>query len=624
MHPATPALRASQAERTDLPHGAHPANHARPTGSVDPDPRDHLQLGEVFLRVMSAATAPMYISDEQGRIVVVNEAMCAFVGRQADDLCAGSAAALAHPDDVPALGALVARVERGEIDEFRSNRRYIHGDGRVLYAHIVSVGLRHPDGRLRFFVTTINDMTGLVSSNRELATERELGRVRARYEALVSSLPVGMLAEAADGTVREWNPAAVALLGIPEGCVAGREPAPPGWWLIREDGTRLPVEDRPNRLAVRVGAAIRDAMVGVHLPSGEVRWMLANAVPSRDEFGSIDGVVTSFADVTALRRAEREARATGDAFRVVAENASEVVFRSGADGRIQWISPSVMDVLGYSSSDLLGRRLADLMGAGEREAFLRSIRDTGAGRPSYYEGLVSRADGGRIWIGVTVRPQFDESGAVIGRVGSCRDVTTARNAQDQLAFLATHDELTRALNRRAILQRLEAALRGAAHADAAGAAAPGTADAADAWGAPAQARVPVLFLDMRDLKGLNDRFGHLAGDAVIATVAQRARLVVGTRGSVGRYGGDEFVVVLSSSIGVEEVEDIARRLIATAAEPLEYAGLALSTGLSVGIAYGSAGDEPAVVLNRADAAGYRSKRAGQGEWATYDPEIDHV
>jgi diguanylate cyclase (GGDEF)-like protein len=125
-------------------------------------------------------------------------------------------------------------------------------------------------------------------------------------------------------------------------------------------------------------------------------------------------------------------------------------------------------------------------------------------------------------------------------------------------------------------------------------------------------RLGLLVFDLDDFKAINDRIGHLAGDAVLTDVAQRIRGVVRTADIACRVGGDEFAVILPES-GLEEADQLYRRLQSElAARPVVHAGRLL---ISAGVAELRAQDDTVAFFQRADEALYRAKGAGKGRAA---------
>jgi diguanylate cyclase (GGDEF)-like protein len=171
-------------------------------------------------------------------------------------------------------------------------------------------------------------------------------------------------------------------------------------------------------------------------------------------------------------------------------------------------------------------------------------------------------------------------------VTALRAVEADRDAAlAELAFRATHDPLTGLANRALVVDRLQHAL---AQRDA-----------------PPPA---VVFCDLAGFKTVNDRHGHLAGDEALQEVAQRLLSLVRGGDTVGRVGGDEFVLVCERTSESTAVT-IGRRLIGLLDEPVPLkSGGFIRVGADVGVSVGRPGDQPEDLLRRADQAMYQSKR----------------
>ena len=124
----------------------------------------------------------------------------------------------------------------------------------------------------------------------------------------------------------------------------------------------------------------------------------------------------------------------------------------------------------------------------------------------------------------------------------------------------------------------------------------------------------VVFVDLDGFKPINDALGHSVGDAVLKSVARRLEQSVRKHDVISRYGGDEFVLILTH-IQKNEVPSVAHKIISTIALPYEAGGKTVSLTSSVGIAtYPDSGHTVDELVAHADAAMYRSKRAGRNSF----------
>jgi diguanylate cyclase (GGDEF)-like protein/PAS domain S-box-containing protein len=149
-----------------------------------------------------------------------------------------------------------------------------------------------------------------------------------------------------------------------------------------------------------------------------------------------DGSAVVFAaarDVTAQVEAEQALARSQEAYRLLAENASDIVWRADNEGRIEWVSPSVTGVLGWTPSHLVGRLIADFVHPEDLDGVRTAGQAAADGDRVSFEARYACADGDHRWLDVTARPLRDPLGQVIGRVGSCRDLHAEIQARQALA-----------------------------------------------------------------------------------------------------------------------------------------------------------------------------------------------
>src|SRR5579875_64372 len=180
------------------------------------------------------------------------------------------------------------------------------------------------------------------------------------------------------------------------------------------------------------------------------------------------------------------------------------------------------------------------------------------------------------------------------------DLDAQRVISEQLWHQATHDPLTGLPNRAAVFGRLSAAL-------ANGRGAGGT-------------RLGLCYLDLDGFKGVNDRYGHDAGDELLVRVAERiGRVAHGHRTIAARIGGDEFIVLAESSPGMRGMIELAAAILVEVSRPVPLRIGRVRISACAGIAE-CAADSPAAttMVADADAALYRAKSRGPGHWAVAD------
>ena len=208
-------------------------------------------------------------------------------------------------------------------------------------------------------------------------------------------------------------------------------------------------------------------------------------------------------------------------------------------------------------------------------------------------------DGSRRYFSVNAALVADE-GAVSRSVVSVQDITTAREAKDALAHLATHDPLTGLANRAELAGRIDQVL---------------SATVADA------ATGSVLLLDLDGFKRVNDALGHAFGDQVLRGVAARLTAALRPHDVVARLGGDEFAVLLTGDADPVDAIGLARRVCRALDEPIVLSRASVAVSASVGVAPLSSGQDADAVLAAADLAMYAAKAAGPGQVLQYRADM---
>ncbi len=188
----------------------------------------------------------------------------------------------------------------------------------------------------------------------------------------------------------------------------------------------------------------------------------------------------------------------------------------------------------------------------------------------------------------------------LGAVASLFAQLQARIAAEEwIYYLAQHDDLTGLRNRRSVLAHLS-----------------------DRLAAGRRGPVAVLYLDVDRLKSINDYFGHAAGDVYLGVFAERLQASMGGLGTIGRIGGDEFLVIPERAMLTETAESVAHRLRTTLCGPLKIGDDVITPSVSIGMALGRPGrDKTANLLRRADEAALTAKRAGGNQVAVCTDDI---
>jgi diguanylate cyclase (GGDEF)-like protein/PAS domain S-box-containing protein len=254
------------------------------------------------------------------------------------------------------------------------------------------------------------------------------------------------------------------------------------------------------------------------------------------------------------------------------------------------------DAIGNTSEDWFGRVHPD-----DVASLLSAIEEHLVGRSAAVEleHRIRRGDGSYIWVlcrALVIRGADD---VPIRMVGSLTDVHERKELESQLRHAALYDPLTGLPNRTLFLDRLRVTMaRASRHADH---------------------RFAVLFLDLDGFKLVNDSLGHLLGDALLSSVAERISADLRPSDTASRFGGDEFAILLDDITAPHNPVAVAERLQDRLARPFHVSGHEIFVTASIGIASSSTGYQSAEdVLRDADTAMYRAKATEKGTHAIFD------
>ena len=448
-------------------------------------------------------------------------------------------------------------------------------------------------------VSPILDVDGTVigatAIPRDVTEARQAFEAAQRLAAVVEFSGEAIVSSSSDGTITSWNPAAKRLYGY-----SGEE-------MIGKSVILLSTEDRTGEadaILAEVGAG--QSVVNFERierrKDGTVFPVSLTIAPIRDAAGKVVGTSAIARDVTEARQAAQNARsltAAEDLVRTVMASASIGIALADLDGSFRVVNRSLCDLLGYDEAWFLARRLRDMVHPDDLERALEERARVIAESidKSATKLRLVRADGATVWVrrvAVLLRDGDGRANLIMLQV---EDITAEHEAQEALTYQAFHDPLTGLHNRAWILDILKVDLRAAKRLGHS---------------------VGALFVDLDNFKVVNESLGHAAGDKVLATVADR--IVAGLRPGdrVGRFGGDEFVIVVQDVQDVLEVERCAERVSASIATGLQVRGHRIVPTASIGIAVSTSTSTADSLLRDADSALSRAKAAGRASWHFFD------
>ncbi|MCB1906141.1 MAG: EAL domain-containing protein [Rhodocyclaceae bacterium] len=304
----------------------------------------------------------------------------------------------------------------------------------------------------------------------------------------------------------------------------------------------------------------------------------------------VNGAVLMIVNVTEKKSAEEQLRLSASVF----EYGSEAAMITDAANKIVAVNPAFTRITGYLASEVIGRTPHILSSGEHSREFYDNLWQTIDRKGCWQGEIKNRRKNGQNYVEhLSINVIRDASGKIHRHIGVFRDITDIKLAQQTIERQATYDSLTGLANRNLTLDRMGQVLAAARRS--------GTIFA-------------VLFLDLDNFKSINDALGHAAGDELLVETAKRIRSVLRESDSVGRMGGDEFIVLLGNLKSVDDVVPIADKILARLHEPVVIQGSVVRAPASIGITvYPMDGDTPEVLLKNADSAMYEAKKLGRNK-----------
>ena len=318
------------------------------------------------------------------------------------------------------------------------------------------------------------------------------------------------------------------------------------------------------------------------------RWARIQVFPDTDASGSVEAVFTIAIDIDDDVVARETLTATQRRLDRFTENIPYPLTYVDRDFAIRFVNKAYREATSETSENLLGRHIGEVRGArrwAEHEPYFQRALQ---GQTTQYTRLVKSLPQGPRWMRTSYVPDLDDAGQVLGLYTVTIDVHELTVAQEKLKRRVDRDALTDVLSRRTMMDHIEAALA-----------------------EPKRAPVALYFVDLDGFKGVNDRLGHREGDALLVAVGAALQAAVRAEDAVGRFGGDEFLV-MAKVRDTAGAHALALHMLAAVRGVAGSGPLAGVVSASIGYALApSDAHHPLNLLQLADDAMYAAKREGK-------------
>lgn len=448
------------------------------------------------------------------------------------------------------------------------------------------LGMQDRSGRQFPVHATISPIRGrhtvavdIVAISKDITDRKLREAALGRLSAMVESSGDAIIGADMDGKITSWNAGAVRMFGWSMAEAVGQTHA-----LF----TTRNAEDLDVRVAerIRAGASVSGVEARWRRKDGSVIDVDLTLSPVYGQDGKLAGASAIARDITEIKRLRSEADAERRRLLASQEMAHVGSLEySGATGET-WHSQEFARIVGLAPGESLSREwLLERTHPEDRDRVRQVWRDLHSGaRFADIEYRLLRPDGGQRWLHSRILNVDGTHGQPAQFLDTVLDITERKKAEQILEWQARHDALTGLPNRYLITEVLQGFLDNGS-------------------------RPVVMFVDIDRFKLVNDGIGHGGGDRILTLLSDRLTKTVRAGDTVGRFGGDEFIIVCEN-MGMRAAKVMAGRIRECIRAPFEVEDRQIFLNVSVGIALAGPDDTAQSMLGGADTAMYRAKSAG--------------
>jgi len=332
--------------------------------------------------------------------------------------------------------------------------------------------------------------------------------------------------------------------------------------------------------------------------SGEIVWINHICLPIYDDKGIQTGVRSTNLNITDRKIAEEKLRQGS----ILYDNTTEAVAITDSQGYVIATNKAFTTITGYSENEVIGKTPSYWKSNRHKRDFYQTMWYELIETDQWCGEIYNRRKNGEVYPALlTINGVRNEKNQLTHYVSILTDISTIKQTQDKIEFLAHHDSLTELPNRLLFNARLEQALKRANRV---------------------KKQVAVLFMDLDNFKSINDSLGHSMGDKVLQVIASQLIKLLRDQDTVARISGDEFAIILEEIDSETAAAHTANKVLKVIQDPIEIGDHEFNLSFSIGISlFPDNGDEIDTLVKNADAAMYKAKDHGKGQYCFYTREL---
>ncbi len=382
---------------------------------------------ERFRTLFLAAPIGLSMADRNGRFIAVNDAFQKMLGFTRDELLNKTVIELTHPHEKDLFSSRHGAMVRGERPGYNVEKRFIKKDGSTLWTNVTTMRIVAADGTFLHSIGIVEDIT-----ERKKVAEA-LKESEARYRSLIETTGAGFASVDLEGNIILVNESLCEITGYTRDEILGR----PFTDFVHPEDLPLAMNEFSN--AVSEGQTKNIFYEMRILGKNRVIWMRFNPTEWIVE-GSTLGINAAMFDISDRKQVEEALHHSEEIFRLLAENAVDVIWLADPQLKLTYISPSIRQLRGYTPEEAVLQTLADIMPPGSMRKILDEYElhkadiERGVDVTVYVEVEQYRKDGATVWVETAIRTVYNDDRKLTGFIGVSRDVSERKRAEEALKW----------------------------------------------------------------------------------------------------------------------------------------------------------------------------------------------